>query len=679
MKSLSAELLAAQKQGQVRPAVRLMVRDRQGADLRLNWLSLYSGMEPDGPNACVQASDGSLVRARVDPGTNKLWIGRVTDPTQSGQWTAWTDSGDTAYVGQVALAAQPSGPKVFLFFVATSGFILYMRESTDYGATFGAKVQVVSEGSGIIASVAAAIQSNGEPIAFYSHDPAGSGSDAVVKVVKRASGTWGSPAAWPHGGKFQFKGLACSYQGDFNLLAAGRDSATGNPWRLWSVIYGDGFKVGAGSWSALSEVEIADPNLQFQYSYPTLIFLDVFRAAYVGSYTGSGGYNRLYHLRIPQGGDFIDGNWTDPAPANISTAYGASLAYDSPSAYIYLVGANFAYRASASGAAAVDLSARLVAYRAVDRYGEDAATIELDNADGALNNIGQAGNAYEAVHRGALVELSPGYEASAGKQYRQRPSLWIESHRHLTTEGTARLVLECVGGWGMLAGWRASRQYVWAGGSKNVFGIASRILAFAGLELFSTGESSAELANFYPAFTIPPGMEGKTALLRLMDKIPDLIFWDLSAAYAKQLSASEAADYSYGGTGDHIILRGEYDTSTPVQNHAEVFGAAGSFGEALDYGEIALVGHRLAKVTDYTYDTNAESGSRASAELRQAQARASRGRITVFPNVGQELFDVVSITDSQVPTPSGRRVVGIIEEYDSLRGMYLQILELGDR
>ncbi len=63
MRYLSSVLLEAQKQSQVEPAVRLIVRDYQALDVRLDWSSLCSGSEPEGPNCAVQAADGSLVRA----------------------------------------------------------------------------------------------------------------------------------------------------------------------------------------------------------------------------------------------------------------------------------------------------------------------------------------------------------------------------------------------------------------------------------------------------------------------------------------------------------------------------------------------------------------------------------------------------------------------------------------
>lgn len=679
MRYLSSALLEAQKQSQVKPAVRLIVRDYQGLDVRLDWSSLYSGGEPDGPNCAVQAADGSLVRARVNPSDGKLYRQRVTDPTQTGQWTSWTYVKTISDSAQVALAADRADASLFLFFVEADNRTIKVMESSDYGASFSGEVQVVQEGSGAqVKALACEVQANGEPILFYGVDPAGGGADSVVKVVKRSGGSWGSPSTWDKGGKHLIQALAVVRERDYEMLITGRGSGEGHPWRLWSIVYGDGVDVPAGTWSALSIVELADADLPFQYSYPTLRYLDVYRAAFVASYTGSGGYERLHLLRTAQGSDFISSYWTDPAPFDLSPSYGASLAYDSPSQYVYLIGANFAMRALVSGAASLDLSSRVVRYRATDRWGEDGAVIELDNSDGALAEIGQG--SYAAVHRGALVELSPGYVTGEGSKYRQRPYLWIEGYEFVVREGTSRLILYCLGGWGLVNSWRASRQYSWQAGSKNVFQIASRILGFVGLDLSTRGEASSELSDFYPSFTIHPGEGGRGALLRLLAKVPDYLYWDLGVAYAKEFSPSESSDYSYGGAGEHIILEGRYGSRALDFNHPEVFGASDSFGEAVDFSQVGLVGHRLRKVFDYAYEANDECAGRAAAELRYQGVKGKRGQIVIYPNVGQELFDVIVITDSQVGLSSELwRVMAIQEEHDAQKGVYRQILELGER
>ena len=136
MRYLSSALLEAQKESQVRLAMRLIVRDFQALDVRLDWSSLYSGSEPEGPNCAVQAADGSLVRVRVDPSSGNLYRQRVTDPTQTSQWTSWTYVKSVSDSAQVALAADRADALVFLFFVDPDNRTIKVMESSDYRASF---------------------------------------------------------------------------------------------------------------------------------------------------------------------------------------------------------------------------------------------------------------------------------------------------------------------------------------------------------------------------------------------------------------------------------------------------------------------------------------------------------------------------------------------------------------
>ena len=44
------------------------------------------------------------------------------------------------------------------------------------------------------------------------------------------------------------------------------------------------------------------------------------------------------------------------------------------------------------------------------------------------------------------------------------------------------------------------------------------------------------------------------------------------------------------------------------------------FGDEVDYDEVDLIGHRLQKVYDYSYDTDAECDDRVVAQLRKHDA-----------------------------------------------------------
>src|SRR3972149_5489687 len=103
--------------------------------------------------------------------------------------------------------------------------------------------------------------------------------------------------------------------------------------------------------------------------------------------------------------------------------------------------------------------------------------------------------------------------------------------------------------------WRARRQYAWAAGERNVFGILQFLFARAGLELSSAGASS-ESANLQPAFTVNPGDSGLTAVRRLLAMLPDVVYFRGEFGFLKEPLATEVAAYAYGT--DHALLAGRY-------------------------------------------------------------------------------------------------------------------------
>lgn len=65
-------------------------------------------------------------------------------------------------------------------------------------------------------------------------------------------------------------------------------------------------------------------------------------------------------------------------------------------------------------------------------------------------------------------------------------------------------------------------------------------------------------------------------------------------------------------------------------------------------------------------------------DLRRAEIAATSGAIRIPPNCGQQLYDVVDITDPQAGLSSvKKRVMGIILTYNPLRGEYEEQLLLG--
>jgi len=111
----------------------------------------------------------------------------------------------------------------------------------------------------------------------------------------------------------------------------------------------------------------------------------------------------------------------------------------------------------------------------------------------------------------------------------------------------------------------------------------------------------------------------------------------------------------------------------------QVFGD-GPFVEAFDWDEIEDAYDRVRQVHDLNLDTVARAQDRADAKMRHQEIASSGGEIVVSVNCGQELYDVISITDQSAGlTNARRRVLGLSMRY-SAGGrvpVYEQRLSLG--
>jgi len=132
----------------------------------------------------------------------------------------------------------------------------------------------------------------------------------------------------------------------------------------------------------------------------------------------------------------------------------------------------------------------------------------------------------------------------------------------------------------------------------------------------------------------------------------------------------------------HVILDGQYNIESPGTNRAYVIGrdVYGNpvYGEAHDSGESSLVGERLDFQQELSIPTEAQAGDVATAVLAKMRLTKARGVILIPYNCGQELWDVVQITDAGANQSAVKfRVVGLRFEYHPRQARYQHKLILG--
>jgi hypothetical protein len=87
---------------------------------------------------------------------------------------------------------------------------------------------------------------------------------------------------------------------------------------------------------------------------------------------------------------------------------------------------------------------------------------------------------------------------------------------------------------------------------------------------------------------------------------------------------------------------------------------------------------KVMQITDMNISTIAAGQARGSAVLRKTQIESVSGMINIPVNCGQQLSDVIDITDNRAGLSNAkRRVVGILLSYRPDRSEYTQSLLLG--
>lgn len=631
MRALSADLLAAQRSPSAAPYLHIELHDRVSGVRRLAWTRVYSGAEPDGYHAACVPADDSLIRARVTGG--RVYYQRVTSPGPGSTYSSWADLGAAADAG-VALCAD--GARVLLFYIDPGGTVIKVRESTDNGATLGAAV-TAANASGAATWLAADVKPGGDAALIYN-------VGAAVYAARRTSGAWGAAAAWPNS-VASVAGVACHHSGDWNVAIAGADASDND--MLWTAVFGDGFSQTAGTWSALRELMRASPGSAVTYRAPFLVRSDTAHLTFVEKFTGVAAYARPLHSHSPAAATYSANLWREPAPFDLQSDFGQAIAF----------GTNAAWLSTPSGVwmagvvtPTLDVTADVLECTTRDAPFAGEVRLVLRNDDGRYSALAAP------LKLGAEVRVGPGYRTAGGPAFSEGPSYWTESTERRTGRGEGSVVITARNGWALLDAWRARRTFAWAAGERTVFAILAQLFARVGLE-FSGISPSSEATATLPAFTVHPNESALTAVRRLLSLVPDVIFLRRESAFITEPLATDASVYSYGGA--HAIYSARY-ADRSAANRVQVFGK-NVFGERFDWPSVALASDRLLQVLDANATTQALAEAHADALLANAMRAATSCEITVPVNCGQELHDVIDVTDAGAGLSAAKRRVAAIE------------------
>jgi hypothetical protein len=665
MRELSSTLLAAQQQASRLPYVRVEASNKHAGVVNLRWERLYDGSEADYYHALTMPGDGSLIRVRVTPPSDgrKLYRQRVASPGPQSDFSQWFY---TSQYDVVTVTCCSLGAEVSIFWIKGDRK-LYQLKSTDYGASWGSPQLLTYTPTTAINGLAAAYKPNGDIALFFA-------DQATLYVMKRLNDSWQGKVDWDKS-TGDLSGLATVYDGDWNLFVTGQDAD--DNFKLWSLVYGDGGDIALGSWSALKEFASAPADGDFEYRTAFMDKPDVGRCFFVEKFDGNEAYSRpCWSYSVP-GSKFIDNLWHEPVPFNLSSQYGLAIAHHGD--YGWLSSPCGVWRAELSPQS-LDLSADILSLREELSPSGSSLNVELRNDDGRYAAPGEGD--LSVLDIGGQLDFSPGYVTAQGNEVSPGLSFIVNSYEHTSAGGQASLVLNAADGWSLVEGWRARHQFRWNQDTEemSVKQILAFVLGRVGLKLEVKSQSSV-LTGYYPDFTINPANSGDAVIQRLLSFVPDVLFIEGSTVYVVNPLAADDSDYAYGQS--HAVVEGRYKETGWGLNRVQVEGYDPVQGEAIvvdafSWEQVDRLYDRLRWVEDGNLDTVAKAGERGEAYLRQVEIEAVNGAILTPVNCGQQLYDVVDITDSRAGlTAAKRRVVGLTLVYRPRRGEYQQRLILG--
>ena len=695
MKTLSSTLLAAQKKAHRLPYVEAKVYDYEAGIKRLSWTRIYEGSEPDNHHGIAFDGNGDMHRLRsedsnlyyqkqtlpvdVPPSFPLIFPIPLVDPASFDVWTQIT----TDCAGPCAIAAY--GAKVYILY-RTTGNVLWKYYSHDYGDTWD-DAQLVAYAD--VLSMAACWWGTGNNVVCFALKAAeicGIVLNTSTQVIVQQRIVSFTP---PHTHIITATyGIGATYNPFWpqcEIVFAGKESDSPyNHYNLFRTWFSDSYYFGA-----LDSFVVVPDGEDLTYEYPDC-HLPVSAQSYetnriiaVEKYTGTTAYTRPLTCHMVKGTYWSDTAFTEPKPfLDIAPTYG--LRFQSTAAYWWMEKPDGVWRAPRPADSPLDLSKDIISLTVgAGLVPAHALIIELDNSKGQYN-VGE-GLVPSLINKRSEIALKLGYKTTAGSEAVDAGTYWIDGWEYRSAHpNLSSFTLFCLDGWGLMNRWGARYQLRWNkddASPKNVWQILYQVLSRVGIKLTNTPSKpqSSAINNFYPDFTVTPGMGGDTAIRRLLSFVPDILVFRGQEAFTKNPLTNEESCYCYGE--GHVILSGEYREESHTSRARAIGRDTGDnrvLEEALDWNLLALAIDQLEQDYDPNLQDAIRAQERADAILRKHSLEAKGSQIIVPTNVGQELLDIVEVTDLRCGILARlQRVQTIRTDYDRRRRRYDQTLTLG--
>jgi hypothetical protein len=722
MKTLTSTLLASQKKANHLPYIEAKVYDYEAGIKRLSWTRIYEGSEPDNHHGIAFDGQGSMHRIRNQG--NNLYYQKQTLPfgvpssfplifpislVDGPALDQWTLIAEDCY-GPCAIAASPAeappaqAGKVYIFYKPNEPNKLNKLYSHDYGQSWNnAQLAAYDE----VVSLAACWWGTGNNVVCFALK--GSYPAKINGIVLDTSDQSTSQHEW--------------YDATHPLLDTYGIGATFNPfWPAIEIIFAgkesdipynhyDLFRTKFSSsynFLALESFIMVPDGEGITYEYPDCHLpavasgeggpdYETNRIIAVEKFVGTTAYTRPITCHVVKGTYWSDTTFTEPKPFLPDVAFGEGgppygLRLQSTADYWGLSKPDGVWRAPRPALPAIVLTSAgdiiSLSLRGAERRGN--LVLELNNSRGQYVNPGSG--VLASLRFRSEVVLKLGYKTSVGNEAVEVGTYWIDSWEYSSEANVSSFTLHCLDGWGLMNRWSARYQMRWNKDEvnpKSVWQILYQLLTRVGIKLTNTPSKpqSSAINNFYPDFTVNPGMPGDTTIRRLLSFVPDQLVFCGQEAFTKNPLPAEAPSYSYvapaiaSASAGHPIISGRYQDAV-TGSRARAIGRDADANrivrDAFDWDLLKLSIDEVEQVYDPNLQTATRAQERADALLREASLRAECGNLVVPTNIGQELLDVVTVTDARCGVDQEKyRVQGIRTLYDRRQRRYEQALTLG--
>jgi hypothetical protein len=699
MRTLSATLLAAQKKAHRLPYVEAEVYDYEVGIKRLSWTRVYEGSEPDNHHGIAFDGNGDMHRIRSE-GSNLYYQKQecpfgvpasfpatfpipLSDPPGLDQWTQIA----TDCAGPCAIAAY--GAKVYIFY-KTTGNVLWKYYSHDYGQTWD-DAQLYALANAL--SLAACWWGTGDIVVCFAAT-----AIKISAIVLNTSTQAATEYHYNHTLDTTY-GIGATFNPFWpaiEIVLAGKDTDAGTgivTYSLYATWLSDTYNFLGLRLLLSAQEEVAtafkypDCHLPASpYDYETL------QLAAVEDYSGVTAYTRPLLAHLVKGTYWSSATITEPKFfADISSSYGLRLITDSDYWWLSMPGG--VWRAPRPADDPFDLTPYIQQLRQVISHERPGSLIiTLDNSKGQFASPGEGELA--SLRFRSEIALKLGYKTTAGNEAVANLSYWVDSwkYRSATLQdratGQSTLTLYCLDLWGLAAAWSARYSLRWnytAFQPCRVWEILYQLLGRLGIRLWNnpSAPKSSTIDNYYPKFLSRGGTHADTQLGRLLSFVTDGLVPREALCFAKNLLSAEASSYVYKNEpGAHRILEGAFADNLTI-SHTQVSGDTQDEPPvhvreaAFDWDLLALGIDNLRMQYDPNLEEADQAEKRADALLRHETLESLGDHIVVPTNVGQELYDVVEVTDARCGISEEKyRVQAIQTDYDRCQGIYTQRVAL---